>query len=168
MGPRSFKGYRGFYLPFQLGSFIWTSNLAILRQVFTSILQFLSGHKASPAPCNFKFYVLLYQREEQTEVLCCGVFAKYTPRHLNLNSLNTEIVFQSRSSIQQKISNAKYFYNYLNVLLWCFLVTTKFFLVSELKLVCNFVGSSNLKTSSWALDIVYNKYWMKYGQSLDS
>lgn len=100
MGPRSFKGYVGFYLPFQLGSFIWTSNLTILRQVFTSILQFLSGHKSSPAPCNFKFYGLLYQREEQTEVLCCGLFAKYTPRHLKLTSLKIIQKLSSKADLQ--------------------------------------------------------------------
>lgn len=31
-------------------------------------------------------------------------------------------------------------------------------------IACSFVGS-NLKTGSWTLDMVYGKYWMKYGPS---
>lgn len=88
------------------------------------------GHKAL---CNFKFCVLVYQEEEEIEVLCCGLFVKCTLKTLELNfSLNTEICFWKQIfSILSINFNAKYFYNYLNVLSWIFLATTKFFLVSE-------------------------------------
>lgn len=121
------------------------------------------GHKAL---YNFKFYVLFYQEEEEIEVLCCGLFVQGTLKTLEPNfSLNTEICFSKQ--IFSILSINFLMPNISTIILMSFHASSlqppnSFLWVNWI--TCSFVGS-NLKTGSWTVDMVYGKYWMKYGQS---